>query len=164
MNKAKKKKQVAAEPLQESPGTMLPCEPAVPQVETFEERVIRAARSMSPEKTRVVRLCMEYGVRNEWCDNIRREKRLCYQQAKALKRIMKANKITQNLVPKARTKKELAERKADEERLAACRKRYHACGPEWLKQDAYRTDAGCRYADAKIARLERLLRDAGGEW
>eukprot|EP00964_Phaeocystis_antarctica_P013174 scaffold7214_cov41-Phaeocystis_antarctica.AAC.1 len=56
---------------------------------------------------------------------------------------MKANKITQNLVPKARTKKELAERKADEERLAACRKRYHTCGPEWLKQDAYRTDAGC---------------------
>ena len=81
-----------------------------------------------------------------------------------MKRIMKANKTTQNLVPKARTKKELAERKADEERLAACRKRYHACGPEWLKQDAYRTDAGCRYADAKIARLERLLRDAGGEW
>ena len=53
MNKAKKKKQVAAEPLQEPPETMLPCEPAVPRVETFEERVIRATCSMSPEKTRV---------------------------------------------------------------------------------------------------------------
>jgi len=122
MNKAKKKKQVAAEPLQESPGTMLPCEPAVPQVETFEERVIRATRSMSPEKTRVVRLCMEYGIRNEWCDNIEREKRYCYLQAKALKRIMKAARREQNLVPKARTKKQLAARKADEERLAACEK------------------------------------------
>ena len=34
-----------------------------------------------------------------------------------MKRIMKANKITQNLVPKARTKKELAEQKAGEEQL-----------------------------------------------
>ena len=138
MNKAKKKKQVAAEPLQEAPNPMCPCEPAAPPVETFEERVIRATRSMSPEKTRVVRLCMEYGIRNEWCDNIEREKRYCYLQAKALKRIMKANKITQNLVPKARTKKELAERKADEEWLTTCRKEYQACGPEWLEQHAYR--------------------------
>ena len=122
MNKAKKKKQVAVEPLQEPPGTMLPCEPAAPPVETFEERVLRATRSFSPEKTRVVRLCMEYGVRNEWCDNIEREKRYCYLQAKALKRIMKAARREQNLVPKARTKKQLAARKADEERLAACEK------------------------------------------
>ena len=79
---------------------MLPCEPAVPhpQVETFEERVIRATRSMSPEKTRVVRLCMELGVRNEWCDNIRREKRLHYLEAKALKRAMKSLRREQNLV------------------------------------------------------------------
>ena len=46
---------------------MLPYEPAVPQVETFEERVVKATRSLSPEKTRVVRLCMEYGERNEIC-------------------------------------------------------------------------------------------------
>ena len=36
MNKAKKKKQVAAEPLQEPPETMLPFQVAVPQVETFD--------------------------------------------------------------------------------------------------------------------------------
>ena len=65
MNKSKKKKQVPVEPLQEPLNPMSPCEPAAPQVETFEERVIRVTRSMSPEKTRVVRLCMEYGVRNE---------------------------------------------------------------------------------------------------
>ena len=168
MNKAKKKKQVAVEPLQEPPGTMLPCEPAAPPVETFEERVIRATRSFSPEKTRVTRLCMEYGVRNEWCDNIEREKRYCYREAKALKRSMSAIRRRQNLVPKARTKKELAERKADEERLATIRKEYHTCGPEWLEAHAYRVDAGCRFANAKIARPERLLRDAtgdaGGEW
>ena len=98
MNKAKKKKQVAAEPLQEPPETMLPCEPAVPQVETFEERVIRATRSMSPEKTRVVRLCMELGERNEWCANIRRLKRQYYREAKVLKRTMKSLRRAQNLV------------------------------------------------------------------
>ena len=164
MNKAKKKKQVAVEPLQETPGTMLPCEPAAPPVETFEERVIRATRSFSPEKTRVTRLCMEYGERNEICALINRRKRQYYRQAKYLKRAMRDIRATQNLVPKARTKKQLAERKADEERLATIRKEYHACEPEWLEAHAYRTDAGCRYGDARIARLERLLREAGGEW
>ena len=59
---------------------------------------------------------------------------------------------------------ELAERKADEERLATIRKDYHAYGPEWLRAHAYRTEAGNMFANAKVARLERLLRDAGGEW
>ena len=164
MNKAKKKKQVAADPLQEAPNPMCPCEPAPSWRETFDERVVKATRSMSPEKTRVTRLCMMYGECNEWCAIIRRNKRLCYQAAKNLKRAMSAKRRRQNLVPKARTKKELAERKDDEERLATYRKDYHACGPEWLRADAYRTEAGCLYADARIARLERLLRDAGGEW
>ena len=84
--------------------------------------------------------------------------------AKASKRTMRDLRATQSLVPKARTKKELAERKADEEWLTTCRKEYHACGPEWLEQHAYRSEAGNRFANAKIARLERLLRDAGGEW
>eukprot|EP00964_Phaeocystis_antarctica_P153885 scaffold122319_cov30-Phaeocystis_antarctica.AAC.1 len=154
----------AAEPLQEPPGTMLPYEPAVPQVETFEERVVKATRSLSAEKTRVVRLCMEYGERNEICVLINRRKREYYLHAKALKRSMSAIRRQQNLVLKARTKKQLAERNADEERLATIRKEYHACDPEWLEAHAYRTDAGCRYANARIARLERLLRDAGGEW
>ena len=52
MNKAKKKKQVAADPLQEAPNPMCPCEPAAPPVETFDERVVKATRSMSPEKLR----------------------------------------------------------------------------------------------------------------
>ena len=164
MNKAKKKKQVAVEPLQEPPGPMLPCEPAAPPVETFEERVLRATRSFSPEKTRVTSLCMEYGERNEICALINRRKQEYYLHAKALKRSMSAIRRRQNLVPKARTKKELAERKADEERLATIRKEHHACDPEWLEAHAYRSDAGCRYGDARIARLERLLRDAGGEW
>ena len=68
----------------------------------------------------------------------------------------------QNLVPKARTKKELAERKADEEQLAAIRKDYHDYGAEWRVQDIYRNDTTVRFAFAKIARLERLLCDAGG--
>ena len=41
----------------------------------------------------------------------------------------------QNLVPKARTKKELAEQKADEEKLAACRKMYHDYGHERVVQN-----------------------------
>ena len=77
---------------------------------------------------------------------------------------MRADRRLQNLVPKARTKKELAQRKADEEKLAAIRKRCNDYGHEWRVNDAFRTDRIERWAHAKIARLERLLRDAGGEW
>ena len=75
MNKSKKKKQVPIEPLQETPNPMSSCEPAAPQVETFEEKVARATRSMSPEKSRVVRLCMESQVRDKVCTTIRECKR-----------------------------------------------------------------------------------------
>ena len=61
MNKSKKKKQVPIDPLQEPPNPMSPCDPAAPQVETFEEQVTRVTGSMSPGKSRVVRLCMETG-------------------------------------------------------------------------------------------------------
>ena len=91
MNKAKKKKQVAVEPLQEPPGPMLPCEPAAPPVETFEERGCSGRRALSPrsaEKTRVTSLCMEYGERNEICALINRRKQEYYLHAKALKRSM----------------------------------------------------------------------------
>ena len=77
---------------------------------------------------------------------------------------MGADRRLQNLVPKARTKKELAQRKADEEKLAAARKRYHDFGHEYRVNGAFRNDKIERWAFAKIARLERLLRDAGGEW
>ena len=35
---------------------------------------------------------------------------------------------------------------------------------EWLLENSYRVEAYMRYGNAKIARLERLLCDAGGEW
>ena len=125
MNKSTKKKQVSVEPLQEPPNPMSPCEPAAPQVETFEEKVARATRSMSPEKSRVVRLCMEADARDKCCADSRECQRQCQRQVKFLKRSMRDVRARQNLVPKARTKKELAQRKADEEMLAAIRKDYH---------------------------------------
>ena len=81
-----------------------------------------------------------------------------------MKRSMRDVRAVQNLVPKARTKKELAQRKTDEEQLAAYRKKYHNYRHEWLEQNLIRNDKIERWAHAKIARLERLLRDAGGEW
>ena len=144
MNKSKKKEQVPVEPLQKKPNPMSCCEPAAPQVETFEERVARATRSMSSEKSRVVRLRIESDARDKWSASILECKRQYHREATALKRLMRHRRARQNLVPKARTKKELAERKADEERLATIRKEYHACDPEWLEAHAYRSDAGCR--------------------
>ena len=81
-----------------------------------------------------------------------------------MKRSMRDVRAVQNLVPKARTKKELAQRKADEEQLAALQKEYHDYVQEWLLENAHRVEAYMRYGNAKIARLERLLCDAGGEW
>ena len=163
MNKSTKKKQVPIEPLQEPPNPMSPCDPAAPQVETFEEQVTRVTRLMSPEKSRVVRLCMESQGRDWVCTTIRECKRQCYRAANALKGKMRADRRIQNLVPKAPTKKELAQRKADEERLAAYRKDYHNYGYEMLVANAYATDATIKCLHAKSARLERLLHDAGGE-
>ena len=100
MNKAKKTKQVAADPLQEAPNPMRPCEPAAPPVETFDERVVKATRSMSPEKTRVTRLCMQYGWCNDWCRLIHQRKRQYYREAKALKRAMRDIRAVQNLFQK----------------------------------------------------------------
>ena len=164
MNKSTKKKQVPIEPLQEPPNPMSPCDPAAPQVETFEEQVTRVTRSMSPEKSRVVRLYMEMQGRDEVCRIYRKCKRDGYMAAKAVKEKMSADRRKQNLVPKARTKKELAQRKADEEQLAAIRKRYQDYGHAWVVEHAYRVEAYMKYGNAKIARLERLLCDAGGEW
>ena len=164
MNKSKKKEQVPVEPLQEPPAPMSCCEPAAPQVETFDERVSRVTGSMSPGKSRVTRLYMEMLQRDETCRIYRKCKRLGYANAKLVKQKMSADRRLQNLVPKARTKKELAQRKTDEEQLAAYRKEYHNCGHEWLEQNLIRNDKIERWAHAKIARLERLLRDAGGEW
>ena len=120
---------------------MSPCEPAAPQVETFEEKVARATRSMSPEKSRVVRLCMEADARDKCCASMLECQRQCQRQVKFLKRSMRDVRARQNLVPKARTKKELAQRKADEEQLAAIRKRYHDYEHEWRVEHTYRVEA-----------------------
>ena len=163
MNKSKKKKQVPVEPLQEPPAPMSCCEPAAPQVETFEEQVSRVTRSMSPEKSRVVRLCMEVEGRDWVCTTIGNYKRQCYRAAKHVKGKMRAEICIQAARGKAPTKKDKATRKADEERLATCRKEYVDLADEWIQQNAYAVDAMERWAHAKIARLERLLRDASVE-
>ena len=77
---------------------------------------------------------------------------------------MKFHEISSLEISVADFSASIAERKDDEERLATYRKDYHACGPEWLRANAYRFEAACMYGNARIARLERLLRDAGGEW
>ena len=139
------------------------CEPTAPQVETFEEQVTRVTRSMSPEKSGVVRLCMESQARDKWCASIDKSQRHLARECKALKRLMRERKRHQNIVPRASTKKELAEQKEDENKLAACRKEYVDLAHEWTVQNAYAVDAMERWAHAKIARLERLLRDASVE-
>ena len=164
MNKSKKKKQVPVEPLQEPPAPMSCCDPAAPQVETFEEQVSRVTGSMSPEKSRVVRLCMEMQARDKWCASIDKCQQHLARECKYIKREMRAKLRTIAALRKAPTKKDKATRKADEERLATCRKEYEDLTSEWLQQNAFAADVTMRYGDAKIARLERLLRDAGGEW
>ena len=164
MNKSTKKKQVPVEPLQEPSNPMSCCEPAAPWWSTFEEQVSRATRSLSPEKSRVVRLYMEMEGRDEVCRIYRKCKRDGYMAAKAVKEKMSADRRKQNLVPKARTKKELAQRKADEEQLAAIRKDYHKDGSSLLVANCRHDHAMQHFLHAKCARLERLLRDAGGEW
>ena len=98
------------------------------------------------------------------CTTILNCKRQCYRAAKHVKGKMRADRRMQNLVPKAPTKKELATRKADEEKLATFKKDYQNYGHEWSVAHAYRVEAYMKYGNAKIARLERLLCDAGGEW
>ena len=164
MNKSKKKKQVPVEPLQEPPAPMSCCKQAAPWWSTFEEQVSRVTVSMSPEKSRVVRLGMEMQGRDEVCRIYRKCKRDGYMAAKDLKEKMSIDRRAQNLVPKARTKKELATRRADEEMLAAIRKDYHNNESSLRVANIYATHAMIMMLHAKSARLERLLCDAGGEW
>ena len=156
MNKSKKKKQVPVEPLQEPPAPMSCCDPAAPQVETFEEQVTRATRSMSPEKSRVVRLCMEMQARDKWCASIDKCQQHLARECKYIKREMRAKLRTIAALRKAPTKKDKATRKADEERLAACRKDYHNDGYSMLVANAYAMDATIKCLHAKSARLERF--------
>ena len=70
----------------------------------------------------------------------------------------------QNLEAKARTKKEQAELAALDQELAEARKYYWDCVHKWTLMNIRREHAWKMVYHAKIARLERLLRDAGGEW
>ena len=164
MNKSKKKKQVPVEPLQEPPAPMSCCKQAAPWWSTFEEQVSRVTVSMSPEKSRVTRLYMEMEGREEVCKIYRKCKRDGYACAKMVKEKMSLDRRAQNLIPKARTKKELATRKADEEELADIRKTYHNDESSLRVANIHATHACMHFLHAKSARLERLLRDAGGEW
>ena len=92
---------------------------------------------------------MESQARDKWCASIDKSQRHLARECKALKRLMREGKRRQNLVPTACTKKELAEQKEDEKKLAACRKEYHDCGHEWRVQNAYAVDAMERWAHAK---------------
>ena len=92
MNKSKKKKEVPVEPLQEPSNPMSCCDPAAPQVETFDERVSRVTGSMSPGKSRVTRLYMEMLQRDETCRIYRKCKRLGYANAKLVKEKMRADR------------------------------------------------------------------------
>ena len=65
---------------------------------------------------------------------------------------------------KARTKKEQAELAALDQELAEARKDYWDYQHKWTLMNIRREHAWKMVYIAKIARLERLLRDAGGEW
>ena len=164
MNKSKKKKEVPVEPLQEPSNPMSCCDPAAPQVETFDERVSRVTIAMSPDKSRVVRLHLEMQQEEELCRILRKCKRLCYKNAKLVKEKMRDDRRLQNLIPKARTKKELATRKADEEELAAIRKNYHKYVSSLGDASIHATHAYIHFLHAKSDVQARLLRDAGIEW
>ena len=107
---------------------------------------------------------MEVEGRDWVCTTIANCKRQVSRAAKHEKRKMRADRRTIAARGKAPTKKDKATRKADEERLAACRKDIENYGHEWTVAHAYRVEAYMKYGNARIARLERLLRDAGGEW
>ena len=67
-------------------------------------------------------------------------------------------------MPKARTKAELAERAANEQLLAECKANYEEIFWDWACMCVDLADAREMALLQKVARLERLLRDAGGEW
>ena len=107
---------------------------------------------------------MEMQARDKWCASIDKCQQHLARECKYVKREMRAKLRTIAARRKAPTKKDKATRKADEERLATCRKEYVDLASEWIQQNAFAVDVTMRYGDAKIARLERLLRDAGGVW
>ena len=152
---------------------MSPSRPPVPMnldelpadyVSPWTKEFLEATAPMSPEKTEVVRLTTEAICADECCNSLRNGMRECKRGEMCLKFAMYLKKKLQDRVPKARTKAELAERAADELEVAECKARYTKF--QW---DHTAACISLLYARdkahlARIARLERLLRDAGGEW
>ena len=164
MHKAKKRKLEPVEPLQPPPVAMnldeLPADYNTPWGKKF----LEATAPMSPEKTEVVRLTIEATCADECCNSLRKGMRECKRGEMLLKFAMYLKKKLQDRVPKARTKAELAERAADELEVAECKARYTKFQWDHMASCISLLYARDKAHLARIARLERLLRDAGGEW
>ena len=119
---------------------------------------------MSPEKTEVVRLTTEAICAEECCESLRRGMRECKKTEMLLNFKMYLKKKWQDRVPKARTKAELAERAADELEVAECKARWTEFNRDHMSMCISLLYARDKAHLARITRLERLLRDAGGEW
>ena len=164
MHKAKKRKLEPVEPLQPPPVPVnldeLPADYVSPRTKEF----LEATAPMSPEKTEVVRLTTEAICADECCNSLRKGMRECKRTEMLLKFEMYLKKKLQDRVPKARTKAELAERAADELEVAECKARYTKFRWDYIASCVKLLYARDKAHLARIARLERLLRDAGGEW
>ena len=164
MHKAKKRKLEPVEPLQPPPVAMNLDELPADYVSPMDKEFLEATAPMSPEKTEVVRLATEAYCADECCNSLRKGMRECKRTEMLLKFAMYLKKKLQDRVPKARTKAELAERAADEERLAECKARWTEFNRDHMSMCISLLYARDKAHLARITRLERLLRDAGGEW
>ena len=152
MKRATKKKPAPAEPLRHPPIAMHVDEPAGPATSPWTQRFLEATAPMSPEKTEVVRLAIDAHLADECCNHLWQGVRECRKEENFIELAMYEKKRRQDLVPKARTKAELAERAADEQQLAECRARRDDFGHEWTLMMHRRADAREKALWAKIAK------------
>ena len=164
MKRATKKKPAPVEPLQPTPIPMGVEEPAVPQEPTRWEIFQKLTAPMSPEKTNVIRLYTEAVSFDGCCNKLWRCRRNCYKAATAIKKTRGYTRRRQNLEACTHTKKAQAELASLDQELAEARKDYHNYSDRWNIMNLHSIHAYMKFDHAKIARLERLLRDAGGEW
>ena len=116
---------------------------------------------MSPEKSRVVRLCMESHKRDRCCASILECRRPCYTKANALKRLMKNIRARDKTSSRRRTRRRSWLCAEGRRREAGCLpERYYDFEDEWNVQNSFRAEVTIRCLHSKIARLERLLCDA----
>ena len=154
MKRATKRKPAPAEPLPPPPIPMNLDEPAGPAISPWTQRFLEATAQMSPEKTEVVRLTIEAHCADECCKSLRQGMRECKLGEMNLKFAMYLKKKLQDRVPKARTKAELAERAADELKVAECKARHSEFMWDWSYMVEARAYAREKAHFARIARLE----------